>query len=68
MHLRGSPDILFEISVHFIYPNKDDQDLIVELYAVPGKIMVPEILFEPLVFIHIILLSCFNGLFTLFKF
>jgi hypothetical protein len=34
--------------VHFIFSDKDDQDFIIYLYTVPAKIMVPEILFEPL--------------------
>jgi hypothetical protein len=53
MQLWATLDLLFQILVHFIDPNKDDQDLIIELNTVPGKIVVSEILFNSLVFLHV---------------
>ena len=57
MHGWATLDLLFQILVHFIDPDKDDQDLVIELNAVPGKIVVSEILLDPLVFLHVILFT-----------
>lgn len=43
--------------MHFIDSDKDDENLIVELNSVPGKVMVSEILLDPLVFLHVILFT-----------